>query len=456
MAMNLAFATGDLPDVMPLYTSLAVRAMEGNLIMDITELFEKYASSQVKEIFATNPTALEAWSVNGRLMGLSNPVNSEPDWPFFWISERKLNDFNGGVIPATLSEMNALAHWIREQTGSYAIGIDNRLRELDILLPMFGATSEWIARDDKMVWGRTQPEMRDAWAQLAEWYQAGILAVDFTARTDENVVADFANRRFGLLIGYSHIPNGAAGRAFISLNQDDDLVAIPMMRADGNPLTTVADAGYNNVLMISARAQNPQAIMRMFNLGTAISNDANRPYFIADHQFNTSLGGNMNFWNRMGTGTGYVTDTRLKYNRLWVALHAFTAGSDGSDLRNNRAFGAYENFRRITDWVNYGTSADAWEGNWAMWSMLVGAGSQTHAFDMHAEGRTTPTLRWGAHTATEAEEGINLIDRFIEFATLAIMNNDVDRQFDNWIQFFYNNGGHQINAEVNAWWAANK
>ncbi|MCL2285488.1 MAG: hypothetical protein FWC32_03895 [Firmicutes bacterium] len=456
MLMNLAFATGNLPDVMPLYTSLAVRAIEGNLVMDITDIFERYTSGQVKEIFATDPAALEAWSVDGRLMGLTAPVGGDPDWPFFWIPKSMLDDFNGGVIPSALAEINRLARWIKEQTGAYAIGLDNRLYQLNHLLPMFGATNEWIVRDGEMVWGRIQPEMRDVWVQLAEWYREGLLAADFSARSDEDIVTDFAHRRFGLLPGGKHTPNGPAGRTFISQNPYDDLAAIPLMRADGQPLTTVTGAGYNNVLMISAGTQNPQAIMRMFNLGTAISNDVNRPGFVTDYQFNTSPGGNMNFWNRMGTGTGYVTDTRTQYNPAIAALNAFLSGSDGSDLVNARAFGVLENFQRITNWINYGTSANAWEGNWAMWSMLLGAESQVYAFRMRDEGRITATPRWGMETSAEAELGAKLHDRFIEFATTAIINDDADRQFNNWVQFFYNNGGHRINAEVAEWWAANK
>ena len=452
MAMNLAFATGELPDVMPLYTSLAVRALEGGLIMDITDIFERYASQQVKDIYATDPTSLEAWTFDGRLMGLSNPAGLG-DYPFFWVPTSMLYGYNGGVMPTTLDEITSLARWIRDYTGSYAIGLDDNLREMFYLLNVFGGTEHWIEQDGQLINGRIQEEVRQTLALLAQWYAEGLLAVDFAVRTDGDVEADFVNRRFGILIGSSHVPNGSRGRNFMLLHPDDDLVAIPMMRADGQPMVYTTSAGYNDAVMISARAENPEAIMRMFNLGTAVVNDAERPAWVTDVYWNTTPGGNMGWWNRMATGSGYVADVRYGYEGLSVALRYLRAGSDGTELRAANAFRTLENFDRVMDWLNYGTDAEHWEGNWAMWSMLLGSESSVVVMDMHAAGRIVPTPRWGAETSAEATHSANLAARFREFATVAIMNDDVDSQFDQWVQFFYDNGGDEINEQVNQWWA---
>jgi len=450
MMMNLAFATGDLPDVMPLYTSLAVRAMEGNLVMDLTDVFERYASQQVKDIYAFDPRALEAWTVDGRLMGLSEPA-APGDFPFFWVPASMLDEFNGGVIPTTFDEINELAHWVRAHTGRYAVGMDNNLAMMESIMPVFGATPQWIERGGEMVWGRVQPEMRDTWQQLAEWYADGILALDFAVRTTDDVEADFMNRHMGLFMGGAHVPNGP-GRNFILNNQDDDLVAIPVMRADGTPVNVTIGAGYNNALMISARAENPAAIMRMFNLSTAITNEGeHRPYWVVDDHWNMSPEWNMEWWNRMATGTGMVADVR--YNATLMALESILAGSDGSELVEARSFGAVGAFNTITGWVNYGAAEPGWEGNWALWNMTLGSESLATARRMFDLGHITPTPRWGADTTPEAEHSTNLMSRFVEFATLAIMNNDVDSQFEQWVNFFESNGGAEINAEVAAWWA---
>jgi len=457
MAINLAFATGELPDVMPLYTSLAVRALEGGLVMDITDLFATHASQQVQEIFAIDPRAHEAWSVNGRLMGLSNPL-STPDFSFIWVPRSMLYDFNGGTIPTTFEELNELAYWVRDYTGGHAIGLDNQLRELGEMTAMFGATDQWIERGGELVWGRVQPEMRDTWAQFAEWYADGVLAVDFAVRSDDDVEADFINRRFGLAVGGSHMPNGSRGRNYMLLHPDDDLVAIPMMTVSGAPINVIRSGGYNDVLMISANASEEVAvaIMRMYNLGTAIENDAERPNWVTNHYFNTTPGGNMGWWNRMATGNGAVGDIRPEFDAGQRARNLVLAGSDGSELVDTRAFRALENFERVMDWLNYGTNADNWEGNWAMWSMLLGSESSITTNQMFAEGRVSHSPRWGVETPAEAVNNANLAARYVEFATLAIMQNDVDNQFDQWVAFFENNGGDEINAQVNEWWAEHR
>ena len=457
MAINLAFATGELPDVMPLYTSLAVRAIEGGLVMDITELFETHASPQVKSILSMDPRALEAWSVDGRIMGLSSPLDT-PGFPFFWIPQSMLNEFNGGVIPTTFEEFNRLAHWVAEYTGGYAIALDNQLRQLDYFVSMVGGTNHWTQQGSELAPGRIQPEMRAAWALLAEWYEAGILARDFAVRTDDDVEADFINRRMGIMVGGSHMPNSAAGRNYMLMHPDDDLVAIPMMTLSGAPMNAISSGGYNDVIMISANAsyETAVAIMRMFNLGTAISNDSDRPDWVTDHHFNTTPGGNMGWWNRMATGGGFLYDRRPEYDGIVMALNAMQTPGGGDALRAARAFRALENYERITDWINYGTAAEHWEGNWAMWNMALGSAATPTEIEMFHQGRSSFSPRWGVETATEATNSANLAARYLEFATIAIMNNDVDSQFDQWVDFFMNNGGTQIIAEVNEWWAEHR
>ena len=454
MMVNLAFATGNLPDIMPLYTSLAVRAIEGELVMDLTEIFERYASDQVKALYAQDPRALEAWTFDGRLMGLPQAA-SMGDFSFFWIPASLLNILNNGHIPQNFYELNALAASVRDYTGGYAIGMDKNLQVMEFIMPMFGATSNWIEDDGKLVWGRIMPEMRLVWQQLADWYAEGILAVDFAVKTQEDVTYDFAARRMGLMPEGSHLPNGSAGRSFIAANPQDDLVAIPIMRHDGQSVQMISDSGYNNVLMISVNAENPDAIMRMFNLTTAIINEGeNRPEWVINNHWETSPEGNMEIWNSLATGTGAAFD--MHYNPAISAMNALQSGVNIRTLYDTRAFRTIGAYDRISNWLLHGMVHDTWEANWALWNMTMGSRSLLTAGEKHETGHIVPSPRWGAETTSEAAFNAGLAVRFVEFATIAIMDNDVYNQFDEWLRFFYANGGDEINREVNEWWRINK
>ncbi|MCL2363699.1 MAG: extracellular solute-binding protein [Defluviitaleaceae bacterium] len=450
MMINLAFATGNLPDVMPLYTSLAVRAIEGGLVMDLTDIFERYASDQVKELFAQDPRALQAWTFDGRLMGLPQPAGSG-DFVYFWVSAELLDQLNDGVVPRNFDDFNALARRIRDYTGGHAIAMDNNLQVMEFLMPMFGATSLWIEQDGALVWGRTQPEMQRLWQQMADWYNEGILAVDFAAKNQEDIAYDFANRHAGLMADGSQLPNGSAGRSFIMAHPHDDLVAIPLMRYDGQPVRIISDAGYNNALMISVRAQNPEAIMHMFNLTTAIINEGEyRPAWVTNHEWETSPAGNMEFWNALATGTGYVAD--IQHSAALLAVEAMQRGIGANELYHAREFRTLGAYERINNWLQHGTAHDAWEANWAMWNMTLGSRSLFTTGDKRAAGYIVPSPRWGVETLSEATFNATLAMRFVEFAIIAIVENDVDNQFNHWLNFFYANGGHDINREVNEWW----
>jgi len=255
--------------------------------------------------------------------------------------------------------------------------------------------------------------------------------------------------------GGSHLPNGSAGRSFIAANPDDDLVAIPIMCYDGHDVKLVTDSGYNNVLMVSVNAENPEAIMRLFNLTTAIMNeDENRPEWVTNNYWETSPMGNMEIWNSFAAATGAVFD--MQHNAALSAMDALQNGVNIQTLYDMRKFHTIGAYYRIINWMLHGTAHDMWEANWALWNMTMGSRSLLTAGEKLAAGYIVPSPRWGAETISEATYNARLASRFIELATIAIIDNDVDNQFNEWLNFFYENGGYEINQEVNEWWRINQ
>jgi hypothetical protein len=67
---------------------------------------------------------------------------------------------------------------------------------------------------------------------------------------------------------------------------------------------------------------------------------------------------------------------------------------------------------------------------------------------MHQEGRFIISPRTGQEVEAEAANNQNLYAKYIEFATLAIINNTVDRSFTEWVNYFNANGGRDIYTQV--------
>ncbi|GHU70797.1 hypothetical protein AGMMS49992_03710 [Clostridia bacterium] len=456
MKINVAFATDSLPDVIPLYTTLAARAIQGGKVMDLTDVYEYCASQAVKDIMATDPLALEVWKVDGKLYGLSNPKSLE-SWTYLWVPQSWIDELNGGVVPSTFAEIEEFAVKVKEKTGSAAFGAEGTTMEfVDMLVQAYHGTYEWGEADGQLEWGKIQDPIKQAWTKAAEWYKQGLIARDFASKNTDDMQADYLNGKVGIQNSSGNFPNGDTGRNWIKLNEDDSLVAIPLMAADGAPLYITKSAGYGNALMISAKCENPDAVMRLYNLSTAISNDYGKPDFITNADYNNTPGGNMGFWNRLCTGGGYATDTIEEHQASYIVGKLIAEGKDDSELLAAHAFDSVDTYQRVNSWITEGTAAENWDLNWSLWSMILGAGTHDHSRDMRQNGFIQASPNWGMETEAQAENNQNLYAKYFEFATLGIMNDDVDHQFDAWVDYFWANGGTAIYEQVNAWYDSTK
>ena len=181
-----------------------------------------------------------------------------------------------------------------------------------------------------------------------------------------------------------------------------------------------------------------------------MNEDENRPEWVINNYWETSPMGNMEIWNSLATATGTVID--MQHNAALSAMEALQNGINIQTLYDMRAFRTIGAYDRIINWLLHGTDHATWEANWAFWNMTMGSRSLLTVGEKFDAGLIVPSPRWGAETILEATFNAALAARFVEFATIAIMDNDVDNQFDEWLRYFYENGGYEINQEVDKWW----
>jgi hypothetical protein len=306
----------------------------------------------------------------------------------------------------------------------------------------------WVSKDGELEWGRLLPEARDTWARAAEWYRKGLLARDFASKNADDVTADFINGRCAIMIDQGGFPSTGTARNWKKLHQEDELVCIPIMAADGGELRVTRRNSYEQAIMISSACKNPGAVMSLFNLSTAISNDFGKPDFIENAYYDWTPDGNMNFWNRLCTGSGMVMDRIPEHDSGYQAVLEIRSGGDGGRLADMRAFTALQFYNQMKSWIDKGTSVENWDVNWSSWCINLGAKTWDHDIRMKEEGRFINSPRTGQEVEAEAKNNQNLDAKYKEIATLAIMNNTIDRSFTEWINYFYANGGKDIYEQV--------
>ncbi|MCM8901805.1 extracellular solute-binding protein [Caldicoprobacter algeriensis] len=227
--VSLAIASGDLPDGLVVNDrTYMVRAAKSGLLYDITDLFEKYASKQVKEIMAsTQGRAMENASYNGRMVSLPN-ITVDTDGIYVMMIRKDWLDKLNLPVPKTLSdiEKTAKAFIENKMAGEHTIGIvgpDKNGRPYSTFLrssnnrfgfdPVFQAMDAypgyWL--DDgtgKVVYGTLTENTKKTLELLARWYKEGIIDPELGTRDSsaEVVNANQAGIFFGpwWSIGYGN------------------------------------------------------------------------------------------------------------------------------------------------------------------------------------------------------------------------------------------------------------
>ncbi|RIX60067.1 extracellular solute-binding protein [Paenibacillus nanensis] len=218
--VSLTIASGKLPDGMVVDDrSFMTKAASAGLLYDITDLFEQYQSSQVRDIMAsTEGRAMENASYNGRMVSLPNITVDTDGVHIMWIRKDWLDKLNLPV-PKTLAdiEKTAKAFIDNKMGGDKTIGIagpskntfpyatflvsSNNMGGFD---PIFGANDAypgyWLDNGDGTVsYGTTTENTKKTLALLADWYKKGL--IDPEVGTRDNVGDPINANQAGIFFG---------------------------------------------------------------------------------------------------------------------------------------------------------------------------------------------------------------------------------------------------------------
>jgi len=213
---NLMAASGDLPDFME-YVPLVnyVKMVEAGLLEDITDAYAQYASPRWQAIWRDYGDRPWAWTrINGRIYGLSRSEDLAHNDSILWYREDWLEKI-GMPVPTTFDQLHDVA--IAFATGDLGqgakgttIGLASNAADpgcmyhtwfggLDTIWGGFGYIPDhWQPEGDGLTYGAIRPEVKEALALLAQWYQDGVFAKDWYTKGPFNTLQDVGANRCGL------------------------------------------------------------------------------------------------------------------------------------------------------------------------------------------------------------------------------------------------------------------
>jgi putative aldouronate transport system substrate-binding protein len=275
--LNLAIASGQLPDVYYCNSSQFRQLLDAGLTADITGYIEDHASDTLKAIMAFEPDVTNSAKRNGKLYGMPGygygPITAPQ---VLWIRRDWMRS-SGLQEPRTIADLEKIMQtFMQAHPGTYGMALNRNLEEMYRFGPAVKAyPNEWITGPDgTIVYGATLPEMKALLTLFADWYKKGYIKNEFMSMHGGDVRSDLVAGKYGVEIfpqwwGYS---NGAD--VVNNLGKEAYFEAYELPTADGQLPTHVKPFdNEDRYIVINKNFKNPEAAIKCMSYNRYIAND---------------------------------------------------------------------------------------------------------------------------------------------------------------------------------------
>jgi putative aldouronate transport system substrate-binding protein len=277
--VSLAIASNDLPDALVVNETQLRQMVKANQLADLSDVYEKYASPALKDVYDSNPGLLDSVTFDGKLFAL--PETTLPSAPLTWIRKDWLDKLKLQE-PKTLQDLENIAKAFidNKMGGDKTIGIIGTQQGGTLYSTFLNSTDHWYNfsplffannaypgiwvkdKDGNSVYGSTTAETKEALALMRDWYAKGIIDKEMGLRksTGEVVAAGQAGIFFGpWWSAYNNIPDNIANDP----NANWRPYAAPLDAAGSFNSNQATGSSY---IVVSKNAKHPEAVIKMLTL----------------------------------------------------------------------------------------------------------------------------------------------------------------------------------------------
>jgi putative aldouronate transport system substrate-binding protein len=263
-------ASGDMPDFFRVDPPTFRKLAEAGALMDLTDIYPKYRSDEVKTQDEAFPEGFQSAFVNGRQYGVAQLGWGKIALPqILWIRSDWLAK-SGLQVPKTVEELEALALKFMEQNpGSYGIAVDKDLTtHVNSMIGLANAHHSypniWIEKDGAIAFGSTQPEMKQMLSTAQSWYNQGIISKEFSVKDQAAVVQDIIGSKVGIMFGVQWMGWWPLGD-LVKIDPNAEWQAVEIPSFDGKDVFIQGDWDVPFYTVVNKNAKNPEAVMKLMN-----------------------------------------------------------------------------------------------------------------------------------------------------------------------------------------------
>ncbi|WMT41451.1 extracellular solute-binding protein [Paenibacillus sp. D2_2] len=451
--VKMTIASNDLPDFMPVNATQLKELTEADMIMDLTDVYEQYATDQTKEFFQKDGgMQMKSAMFDGKLMGI--PRSSNPLYLQFlyvrtdWLKEMNLPE------PKTMDDLMKIAEAFSKRTEngkSYGLAvskdpfnIDTGVTGLRAFLNGFHAYENmWIEDGNgNLVNSDVQPEVKNALAALQEMFKKGLIDPEFAVKDAEKEAELIYNNQIGLVYGASWVPAQLVKGAVKDGKVVQEWGVYPIPSVDGNPALNQIGLGADEYYVVAKQAKHPEGFVKLLNQWIVVDNaldptDVQKEYLYGKDRKEKGS----NYWLLSPVRVGNQTDNNGDM------LPKAIANKDESILET------------ADQRTRYGRAMQYLDGDTSLWWEYLISGPNG-AFSIvpkvKEEKLYLQNKFYGAPTATMADREEILKKKRDEIYFKIIMNQVPVDEFDKFVAEWNKLGGEQMTKEVNEWYADHK
>lgn len=442
---SLAIASGDLPDVFEIGITDYEKFKEDDMLEDLTEAYEKYASPELKAyVEADGGKTLEMYKIDGKILALPNFEDPFMSAQILWLRKDWLDKLKLGV-PQTMDELERVAEAFVNQDpdgngkkDTYGIAFNKDLISWGFdargfFYSMGAYPKAWIKNaEGALVPGEIQPETKAALERMNQWYSKGLIDKEFAFKDIDKVVEDVVAGKVGISFGEWWYPNWP-----LNMNRDQnpeaEWIAVPIPSYDGKPgQTLIPSQRLSRIYAVRKGYEHPEAIIKMANFYLELEKPKYKDEVKAENGYVYNWY-QPRFYNPFDFETAYTeVNEALENKQEQIALDNPTS---------------VEVFEAATKYL---------QGDQSMWGMYTSRAAEDGGWGITRQLRDKPYVVnefYGTATPTMTEKSASLNKMTDEMFTKMIMGSAPISEFDKYAESWKKLGGQDIIDEVNEWHA---
>ena len=281
--VSLSIASEEIPDIMWLNDQAILdQLVENDLVADLTEVYEKYASDDVKAAYESAPTDVlgERASAGGKLIALPTSTGGTLAHLIYirqdWVDALglKLDEDGNDMITREEIEMVAKA-FVDNDPGNSGnpvglavypnLNMDANTAFTSFNYPFGGFYRLWFKGDDGTVHsGSVAPETKEILSWWHDMFEKGLLDPQYGVTTWDTILEMLVNNRLGIVSGEG---SAASWMLLNTLQADPNAYFKAYALDDGTGKTTWA--AWNSVsrwVVVSKDCEHPEVAVKLLNV----------------------------------------------------------------------------------------------------------------------------------------------------------------------------------------------